>query len=1366
MGSVRRSALNPETGACGRLRTMHLKGIAMKAWSRTLIAIVFFGLWLAAPQVGAGAPDTGSAPAPVSSQEAQGGGAAWIVWETQAPVQRLALDGDWLWVGYQGAGLARWDRETGPQAAYTSADGLPGDDVLSIVVDSSGNKWIATLVGGVARTDSGESFADLTPGAPADHNAWALATHGSDVWLGTLGGGLAHRSGGAWSIDTAADSSLPFDDIYAVAVEPSGTAWVGTLGYGVAAHQAGVWTTYDPPLTIASPLNSSTQVSNHAITDIAVDGAGNKWFATDGSGVARLDSSNANWTVYDTSNSGLSSDFVQSVFIDGAGNKWFGTLDGGVSRLGSGGGWTTYDSGNTPLPEDDVLDLAVDGDGGLWLAAYDTGLAYFGGLPATPPSFNMDPMGEPATPPGSSRGYDLWLDPATYRWTLAWHGDGQIHAFQGEVYSEAPITLVGTDDFESGDEASADGDTLSIDAHESDGQDSLTFQLDRSATELMVALRIDGAYFPFSIRVGAGRATPGTAPFRLAALQPQPPVVDAGPDLTLTEGDFAFFAGAFTDPDSPSGQTSTWDFGDGSTASDMLSPSHVYVDNGSYTATLTVTDVHGMVGTDSLAVSVENAPPEVDLFTEPFSPNVGESVDFEAVIFDPGPADTHTYEWRFGDGSYPVTTADPTTSHTFDQSGDYMVGVTVTDDDGGEGEAGFTLTVSGNQAPQIAAGADAAVDEGAQFARSVTFTDGDSASWDATVDYGDGSTVETVHLDSPDDIPLDHVYPQDGAFDVTVTVIDDEDAEGTATFTLTVNNVAPEINLLEELAIPEGTDLAQEGSFTDPGTEDTWTATVDYGLGDGPQPLTLDEMTFELHQVYADLGPYDVTVCVMDDDEASCKTLQLTVQDVTPPTTTIEIGDEPNTAGWYNAPPIPIGLTSVDNHEVQTLFYKPENGEGQQGHQIAGNEASFDLAEGRWTVWFQAQDAAGNMEALQSAPVWIDGTPLEVTASLSGDLGESDWYVSPVQVTLAADDPDLADGSLGSGLAAIEYSLDDGDSWETYAGPFGVDRQGETSLRYQARDMAGNLSDGGSESFRIDTVPPTVTATASGTSGAHGWYTSDVSVALAASDAASGVVSLEYKLGTGDWILYSVPVVVESQGQTELQYRATDEAGNRSAPDSLTVMIDTVAPTASADVAEGVEGENGWYTSGVSIELSASDTTSGVNRIEYRLNEADDWQTYSDSVLIEDDGKHLLHYRAVDGAGNTSDVGVLEVRIDTTSPEASLTIDPSELWPPNNKPFEVHLQGPIDDAASGLGSVALTIEDEYDEWEPTIDPLTFDGDMATTLDLPFDLMASRKGGDKDDRVYTIHITVTDAAGQQAYDDLKVLVLHDEKGKKK
>ena len=53
---------------------------------------------------------------------------------------------------------------------------------------------------------------------------------------------------------------------------------------------------------------------------------------------------------------------------------------------------------------------------------------------------------------------------------------------------------------------------------------------------------------------------------------------------------------------------------------------------------------------------------------------------------------------------------------------------------------------------------------------------------------------------------------------------------------------------------------------TDPGA-DTWTATVDYGDGSGPQPLTVqpgNQLVFE-HR-YAKPGKYRVTVTVFDDD--------------------------------------------------------------------------------------------------------------------------------------------------------------------------------------------------------------------------------------------------------------------------------------------------------------------------------------------------------------------------------------------------------------------------------------------------------------------------------------------------------------------
>ena len=58
---------------------------------------------------------------------------------------------------------------------------------------------------------------------------------------------------------------------------------------------------------------------------------------------------------------------------------------------------------------------------------------------------------------------------------------------------------------------------------------------------------------------------------------------------------------------------------------------------------------------------------------------------------------------------------------------------------------------------------------------------------------------------------------------------------------------------------------AGTGSFTDPGA-DEWTATVDYGDGDGPQPLVPSGMSLPLAHTYSQDGLYTVTVSVDDDD--------------------------------------------------------------------------------------------------------------------------------------------------------------------------------------------------------------------------------------------------------------------------------------------------------------------------------------------------------------------------------------------------------------------------------------------------------------------------------------------------------------------
>ena len=68
------------------------------------------------------------------------------------------------------------------------------------------------------------------------------------------------------------------------------------------------------------------------------------------------------------------------------------------------------------------------------------------------------------------------------------------------------------------------------------------------------------------------------------------PVVEAGPDQTVNEGQTVNFAGSFVDPGADT-HTIEWAFGDGTpVAGGTLTPAHAYADDGVYIVTLTVTD--------------------------------------------------------------------------------------------------------------------------------------------------------------------------------------------------------------------------------------------------------------------------------------------------------------------------------------------------------------------------------------------------------------------------------------------------------------------------------------------------------------------------------------------------------------------------------------------------------------------------------------------------------------------------------------------------------------------------------------------------------------------------------------------------------
>jgi PKD repeat protein len=272
------------------------------------------------------------------------------------------------------------------------------------------------------------------------------------------------------------------------------------------------------------------------------------------------------------------------------------------------------------------------------------------------------------------------------------------------------------------------------------------------------------------------------------------PSVDAGPDQTADEGDTVSFAGSFTDPGADT-HTIAWDFGDVSpVVSGDLSPTHVYVDDGVYTVTLTVTDDDGGEGVDTLTVTVNNVAPSVDAGPDQTA-DEGDTVSFTGDFTDLGIMDTHTIEWDFGDGQTALGTLTPT--HEYGDNGVYTVTLTVTDDDGGVGVDTLTVAVA-NVAPTVTLTSD---QPNPQFilpsVHEITFAaaftdpgwlDTHTVSWD----FGDGPdepgtvTEENEAPDSTGSSTASHTYSSTGTYTVTVTFTDDDGGAGSDTYVVVV----------------------------------------------------------------------------------------------------------------------------------------------------------------------------------------------------------------------------------------------------------------------------------------------------------------------------------------------------------------------------------------------------------------------------------------------------------------------------------------------------------------------------------------------------------------------------------------------------
>ena len=401
------------------------------------------------------------------------------------------------------------------------------------------------------------------------------------------------------------------------------------------------------------------------------------------------------------------------------------------------------------------------------------------------------------------------------------------------------------------------------------------------------------------VKLYTGGGPTGSDQMRVITKHNAAPVASAGGPYAGYEGTAVSLTGTASDPDGDP-LTKSWTFSSPSpgtvcttTGTTTLTPTISCNDDAMVTATLSVTDGFHAAVTSVANVTIANKAPTIGSFTVPTGPVAnGAAVNVSATFGDVGTHDTHTASIAWGD----TTTSTPPVnesghivagSHIYAMPGTYSISITLNDDDGGTVSAGpQDVTVVGP--PTAGTGGPYGGNEG-----SVTTLSGSASgslplttNWVFTPGPSDagtlcsytGTTTLMPTVQCNDDLVV-------GA---QLTVSDGVNPPVVSSSSVAVDNVVPVLAPVTATAGPiiAGQPVTVSSTFTDAGTNDSHTSTVDWGDMTTSSALVTEASgsgSISATHAYLVPGLYTVSVDVNDGD-GGIATRTKVIRINTPPT--------------------------------------------------------------------------------------------------------------------------------------------------------------------------------------------------------------------------------------------------------------------------------------------------------------------------------------------------------------------------------------------------------------------------------------------------------------------------------------------------
>ena len=268
-------------------------------------------------------------------------------------------------------------------------------------------------------------------------------------------------------------------------------------------------------------------------------------------------------------------------------------------------------------------------------------------------------------------------------------------------------------------------------------------------------------------------------------------------DFSCEELNCIFEAGSSMDPDGNIASWS-WDFGDGG-AEIGASVSHSYASGGTFKVELTVEDDDGAKTSEIRSVKVEQAPPN-RLPEADFSYRCDHlSCTFDASSSADADGLLTQWIWNFGDGG---EASGAFVSHDYESSGTFTVTLRIADNEGASDNRSRTVSVSMQEQPNQAPNASYSYSCDKLFCEfnATASSDSDGSITEMNWRFGDGQVASGQKVN--------HHFADTGRYEVTLTVMDNENAYDSKSRVVEVEEQIPEIKLTGQGARFNGRSLA------------------------------------------------------------------------------------------------------------------------------------------------------------------------------------------------------------------------------------------------------------------------------------------------------------------------------------------------------------------------------------------------------------------------------------------------------------------------------------------------------------------------------------------------------------------------------